>query len=52
MDAGHFGTYNMFPKFKAAVEFIEQKEGREALITSLEQLKAGLHGKAGTRIHG
>ena len=52
MDAGHFGTYNMFPKFKAAVEFIEQKEGREALITSLDQLKAGLHGKAGTRIHG
>ena len=52
MDAGHFGTYNMFPKFKAAVEFIEQKAGREALITSLDQLKAGLHGKAGTRIHG
>ena len=52
MEAGHFGTYNMFPKFKAAVEFIEEKEGREALITSLDQLKAGVHGKAGTRIHG
>lgn len=35
MEEGHFGKYNMYPKFRAAVEFLEKREGRSALITSL-----------------
>lgn len=50
MDEGHFEIYNMYPKFKASVEFIEKGEGRNALITSLEKVKDGVHGKAGTII--
>ena len=34
MEEGHFGKYNMYPKFRAAVEFLEKREGRSALITS------------------
>lgn len=50
MEQGHFGIYNMYPKFRAAVEFIEKGEGRSALITSLEKVKEGIQGKAGTII--
>lgn len=52
MDQGHFGIYNMYPKFRAAVEFIEQREGRGSLITSFDKLKEGMKGKAGTIIRG
>ena len=38
MEEGHFGVYNMLPKFRASVEFIEQREGREAIITSYDKL--------------
>ncbi len=51
MEEGHFGVYNMLPKFRASVDFIEKGEGRSALITSLEKVKDGIHGKAGTIIH-
>ena len=51
MEQGHFGIYNMYPKFRASVEFIEKGEGRSALITSFDKVKVGVHGKAGTRIH-
>lgn len=50
MEQGHFGIYNMFPKFRASVEFIEKREGRSALITSFDKAKDGVHGKAGTII--
>lgn len=50
MEQGHFGIYNMFPKFRAAVEFIEKREGRSALITSFDKVKDGIRGKAGTTI--
>ena len=50
MDAGHFGIYNMLPKFRASVEFIEKGEGRKAMITSLDRLADGLKGKTGTVI--
>ena len=50
MEEGHFGVYNMLPKFKASVEFIEKREGRSALITSFDKLKDGLKGKTGTII--
>ena len=48
MEQGHFGIYNMYPKFRASVEFIEKGEGRSALITSFDKAKEGVHGKAGT----
>ena len=50
MEEGHFGMYNMLPKFKASVEFIEKGEGRQALITSFDKLKEGIKGKTGTVI--
>ena len=43
MEEGHFGVYNMLPKFRASVEFIEQREGREAIITSYDKLMEGLY---------
>ena len=50
MEEGHFGVYNMLPKLRASVEFIEQREGREAIITSYDKLMEGLKGKTGTII--
>ncbi|MDO4312849.1 MAG: carbamate kinase [Eubacteriales bacterium] len=50
MEEGHFGVYNMLPKFRASVEFIEKREGREAIITSYDKLMDGLKGKTGTII--
>lgn len=52
MEQGHFGIYNMFPKLQAAVEFIEKRGGRSALITSFDKAKEGPHAKTGTIIHG
>lgn len=51
MEEGHFGIYNMLPKFRAAVEFIEGKEGRRAYITTFDKVKEALKGKTGTLIH-
>lgn len=50
MEEGHFGVYNMLPKFQASVEFIEKREGRQALITSFDKLKEVIKGKTGTII--
>lgn len=50
MEAGHFGVYNMLPKFSASVEFIEGREGRSTLITSFDKLSDALKGKTGTII--
>ncbi len=50
MEEGHFGVYNMLPKFKAAVSFLEKGEGRRAIITSFEHLNEALAEKTGTII--
>lgn len=50
MEEGHFGIYNMLPKFKAAVEFVEEREGRKAYITSFDKVADALKGKTGTVI--
>ncbi|MDD2980657.1 MAG: carbamate kinase [Hespellia sp.] len=50
MEEGHFGIYNMLPKFNASVSFVEKREGRQALITSYDKLKEGMNGKTGTII--
>ena len=51
MEQGHFRVYNMLPKFQAAVEFVEEREGRTALITSYDKINDALKGKTGTTIH-
>jgi carbamate kinase len=50
LDAGQFGKGSMEPKVQAAIQFVGQGGGREALITQLECARAALEGKTGTRI--
>ncbi|WP_417203633.1 carbamate kinase [Acetoanaerobium sticklandii] len=50
IEEGHFAPGSMLPKVKAAISFAESKEGRKALITSLEKASAGIAGQTGTRI--
>jgi len=50
MEEGHFGAYNMLPKFEASVSFVEKREGRRALITGFDKLRDGVKGKTGTII--
>jgi carbamate kinase len=46
---GHFPPGSMGPKIKAVIKFLE-KGGKEALITSPENLAHALRGETGTRI--
>lgn len=50
MDDGEFAPGSMLPKVQAAVEFVRSKEGRVAVITSLDKALDALEGKAGTKI--
>lgn len=50
IDANEFGAGSMLPKVEAAVGFVKSKNGREALITSLEKAKMALKGETGTKI--
>lgn len=50
IEEGHFAPGSMLPKVKAAMSFAGSKEGRKALITSLEKAAEGIAGKTGTRI--
>lgn len=45
---GHFAPGSMLPKVKAAIMFANSKEGRKAIITSLEKAKEALAGNTGT----
>jgi carbamate kinase len=47
--AGAFGEGSMAPKIRAAVDFVRRTGGR-AIITSLEQGRDAVHGRAGTVI--
>ena len=47
---GHFSSGSMGPKVSATIEFITNT-GNEAIITSIENLKDALEGRAGTIIH-
>ncbi|NEU06305.1 carbamate kinase [Clostridium senegalense] len=47
---GHFAPGSMLPKVKAAMGFVESKEGRTAIITSLEKAKEAINGSTGTTI--
>lgn len=50
VEAGEFAEGSMKPKIEAMISFVEKKEGRRALITSLERAKDGLEGRTGTHI--
>ncbi|MDY3250164.1 MAG: carbamate kinase [Candidatus Choladocola sp.] len=45
-----FGQNKMLPKIEASVHFVSQKEGRTAVITSIDKAKDALLGKTGTVI--
>jgi len=49
-DAGHFAEGSMGPKLEAAIAFA--KQGKTAIICSLEEADLALLGEAGTRIAG
>lgn len=46
---GQFPPGSMGPKIEACLQFLDQG-GREAIITSPDQIAAALHGQAGTRV--
>ena len=48
---GHFAPGSMLPKVEACLEYVENTETGQALITSLEKAKAALKGETGTVIH-
>ncbi len=50
MQEGHFAPGSMLPKFEAGVSFVEQREGRRAIITDIANAKKGYLGKTGTII--
>ncbi len=50
IEEGHFAPGSMLPKVQAAIQFAKSKEGRHALITSLERAVEGIEGKTGTII--
>ncbi|WP_297280648.1 carbamate kinase [uncultured Anaerococcus sp.] len=47
---GQFAKGSMLPKIQAAMSFLEAKEGRQAIITSLEKASSAINGEAGTII--
>ena len=49
LQAGHFPPGNMGPKVESVLRFLAQG-GKEAIITSFEQLEEAVAGRAGTRI--
>jgi carbamate kinase len=50
IDDGEFDEKGMLPKMEASVNFVSQKAGRQAVITSIEHAVEALHGEAGTII--
>ena len=50
IEEGQFAPGSMLPKIRAALIFVEAKEGRKAIITSLEKAGEAIAGKAGTVI--
>ena len=46
---GQFGSGSMGPKVQAALAFVEGG-GERAVITSLDRLREGVEGAAGTRV--
>lgn len=51
MERGEFAPGSMLPKVMAAIDFVESKKGRQAIIASLGKVKEALGGKSGTWIY-
>lgn len=51
IEEGHFAPGSMLPKVKAAVDFVQSKENRIAIVTSLENAKRAILGETGTTIY-
>ncbi len=51
MERGEFAPGSMLPKVMAAIDFVESKKGRQAIIASLGKVKEALGGKSGTLIY-
>lgn len=47
---GHFAPGSMLPKIEAALNFVESKPGRIAIITSLDKAVDAIEGRAGTTV--
>ena len=47
---GHFAPGSMLPKIEAALNFVESKPGRIAIITTLDKAVDAIEGRAGTTI--
>lgn len=47
---GHFAPGSMLPKVESCMSFVENTEGGQALITSLEKAREALNGKTGTLV--
>ena len=47
---GQFSAGSMLPKIEAAIDFINNGKGRQAIITSMDMAKEALNGRGGTKI--
>jgi carbamate kinase len=47
---GHFAPGSMLPKVEAGIRFVDSKQGRKTIITSLEKVSQSLKGLSGTII--
>lgn len=47
---GQFSAGSMLPKIEAAIDFINNGKGRQAIITSMDMAKDALNGRGGTKI--
>lgn len=50
IEEGQFAPGSMLPKVEACLDYVQQREGGKALITSLVKAKEALEGKTGTII--
>jgi len=48
---GQFGAGSMLPKVQAALDFVEARPGRKAVIGSLDRAPAAMRGESGTLFH-
>lgn len=51
IEEGQFAPGSMLPKVRAAIDFVQSKKGRNAIITSLDNAKRAIDGLTGTTIY-
>lgn len=51
IDEGHFAPGSMLPKVQAAIQFVESKQGRKSIVSSLNKAKDAILGQTGTVIY-